>query len=64
MLARELISDSIPSVKKSDKASTVLSWMNEFRVGQMPIVENEELLGLVTEDDLLESENEELPQSH
>ena len=41
MLARDLISDSIPSVKMTDKVGRVMGWMSEFKVGQLPIVENE-----------------------
>lgn len=61
MLAIELISDSIPSVKTSDSARKVLDWMNEFKVAQLPVVNNEELLGMVREEDLLETENADNP---
>lgn len=61
MLAIDLISDSIPSIKTSDPARKVLDWMNEFKVAQLPVVNNEELLGIVQEEDLLETENAENP---
>lgn len=61
MIARNLISDTVPSLKTSDNARRVLDWMNEFKVNQLPVVNNEELLGLVTEDDLLELEDENNP---
>ena len=61
MLAKELITDTLPSVKTSDKASRVLEWMSEFKVGQLPVVNHEALLGLVTEQDLIESDIEDLP---
>lgn len=35
--------------------------MNEFKVNQLPVVNNEELLGLITEDDLLEIDDENNP---
>lgn len=55
MLAGHLISDSIPPVKPSDRIGTVLNWMNEFKVGHLPIVQNGELKGILSEDDILES---------
>jgi acetoin utilization protein AcuB len=54
MTARELISDSVPSVKTSDTALRVLEWMNEFRVGQLPVVNQASLLGIISEEDLAE----------
>ncbi len=61
MIARDLISDTVPSLKTSDTAKRVLDWMNEFKVNQLPVVNNEELLGLITENDLLEISDEENP---
>jgi len=57
MIARDLISDTVPSLKTSDPASRVLEWMSEFKVGHLPVVNNEELLGMVAEDDLLDLED-------
>jgi len=59
MIARDLISDTVPSLKTSDSVRRVLDWMNEFKVSQLPVVNNEELLGLVSEDDLLDLDDEE-----
>lgn len=58
MIARDLISDTVPSLKTSDTVRRVLDWMNEFKVSQLPVVNNEELLGLVSEDDLLDLDDE------
>jgi acetoin utilization protein AcuB len=58
MIARDLISDTVPCVKTSDTAGRVINWMSEFKVRQLPVVNNEALLGLVTEDDLLDSEDD------
>ncbi len=54
MVALDLISDTVPSLKTSDTASRVLDWMGEFKVSQLPVVNNKELLGLVAEEDLLD----------
>ena len=61
MLARDIIADSIPPVKTSDPAALVLDWMGEFKVAHLPIVNHENLLGIVSEDDLLELEDLSLP---
>lgn len=61
MLAKELITDTVPSVKTSDQASRVLDWMSEFKVAQLPVVNHERLLGLISEQDLIESDLDDSP---
>ncbi|MEM7035501.1 MAG: CBS domain-containing protein [Bacteroidota bacterium] len=61
MIARDFISDTVPSVKTSDEAQRVIDWMGEFKVRQLPVVNHEQLLGLVTEEDLLDCESETTP---
>lgn len=55
MIARELISDNIPPVKSTDKLGTALDWMQEFKLGQLPIVDDGNFLGIITENDLLDA---------
>ncbi len=52
MYANELISSLIPEVKTSDTGNKVLSWMEFFKVSHMPIVNNEDFLGLISESDI------------
>jgi acetoin utilization protein AcuB len=54
MLAVELISDAIPPVHTSDTIQKVFDRMAEFRVRHLPIVNEEQFLGLLAEDDLIE----------
>ena len=54
MLARELITDVIPPLKTSDSGIKALHWMDEFRVSHLPIVNNSEFLGLITDTDILD----------
>jgi acetoin utilization protein AcuB len=54
MLARDLISDSIPPLKTSDTVQKVLERMAEFRVNHLPIVNDQQILGLICENDLIE----------
>ena len=60
MLARDLISDSIPPVKITDPISVVMNWMSEFKVSQLPVLQGDKLEGIVHEDDLLDAPNEEM----
>ena len=53
MLVSSLISTTIPLVKTSDTAKRVLKLMGEYKVHQLPIVNNDRLLGVVQESDLL-----------
>jgi acetoin utilization protein AcuB len=53
MLAIELIADAIPPVHTSDPIQKVIDRMVEFRVRHLPIVNEEQFLGLVAENDLL-----------
>ncbi|MEL6673770.1 MAG: CBS domain-containing protein [Bacteroidota bacterium] len=55
MIVRELISDILPSVLSSDTASRALSWMGEFKLSQLPIVDEGKYVGLITEDDILDA---------
>lgn len=52
MLAKELISDVVPALRTSDTGIKALNWMEIFRVSHLPIVNNEEFLGLISESDI------------
>jgi acetoin utilization protein AcuB len=54
MYARELISEDIPPLKTSDTGERALAWMDEFRVSHLPIVNNVDFLGLISENDILD----------
>src|ERR1700743_2925796 len=53
MLAIELIADAVPPVHTSDPIQKVVDRMVEFRVRHLPIVNEEQFLGLVGENDLV-----------
>ncbi len=55
MIARELISDTIPPIKSTDSLGTALDWMSEFKLSQLPIVDDGIFLGIITENDLLDA---------
>jgi acetoin utilization protein AcuB len=52
MLAKDLISDVIPALRTSDSGQKALYWMDIFRISQLPIVNNEDFLGLISDKDI------------
>lgn len=57
MLAKELISEAIPPLKLFDSIQMVLDRMDEFRVSHLPVVNDGVLLGMISDDDLIEVSN-------
>lgn len=55
MFAGELISQNIPFLHMDDMAGKALQEMNDFHVSHLPVVEEEVYIGLISEDDLLDS---------
>ena len=58
MLTRELISNSIPYLHKADKVYQALQLMNDYHVAHLPIVEETKYLGIISEEQLLHSDDE------
>lgn len=61
MLAKEMISDVIPSLKTSDTGISALNWMDIFKVSHLPIVNDIDFLGLVSETDIYDLNQPEEP---
>jgi CBS domain-containing protein len=61
MFAKDLISETIPPLKTSDSGLKALSWMEEFKVSHMPIVNNVDFLGLISDADILDMNTPEEP---
>lgn len=59
MIAKTLVSNEIIPLRTSDTGKEALSIMNDFGVRHLPIVNNKQLLGLVSEDDILDFDIEE-----
>jgi signal-transduction protein with cAMP-binding, CBS, and nucleotidyltransferase domain len=55
MIAEELINQMIPPLKVTDDAHKAIVWMEEFRCSHLPVVEEGELLGFISEEIILES---------
>lgn len=58
MLARELISKVVPPLRPYDEVARALAWMDEFKVSHLPVVDDHEFLGLISEDNILDGEKD------
>ncbi|HVG41269.1 MAG TPA: CBS domain-containing protein, partial [Chitinophagaceae bacterium] len=58
MLTRDLISHSIPYLHLHDKAYHALQLMTDYHVTHLPVVEEEKYLGVISEEQLLLSDDE------
>ena len=73
MLAKELISEVIPALRLTDNGQKALNWMEIFRISHLPVVDNHEYVGLISDksiydlnlnDKLMADCNEGLLQPH
>ncbi|HEX8545638.1 MAG TPA: CBS domain-containing protein [Cytophagaceae bacterium] len=55
MIAEELINQMLPPLKVTDSAKKAIAWMDEFRISQLPVVDNENYMGFISENTILES---------
>lgn len=58
MLTRELLSQTLPYLHLNDKVYQALQMMNDNHVTHLPIVEGDKYVGLISEDDLLQADND------
>lgn len=59
MLSQKLIATDITPALPSDSGMNAMSLMDEFKVSHLPVVEDGELLGLISEDDIWNMHNQE-----
>jgi len=57
MIATELISYDIPPLKLSDTGVKALDWMEEFKTSELPVVEGNRYIGIVSESEILDRNN-------
>ncbi len=61
MVAKDLISEVVPSLRTSDSGQTALNWMEIFRISHLPIVNNLDFLGLISDSDIYDMNQPEEP---
>jgi predicted transcriptional regulator len=60
MLTRDLISQSIPYLHLHDKVHHALQLMNDYHVAHLPVVKDDAYLGIISEEQLLHSDEEDV----
>ena len=58
MLTRELSSQTLPVLRLKDKVHQALELMNDNRVTHLPVVDGDKYIGIISEEDLLQAEND------
>jgi len=61
MRTRELINNNIPRLQLQDTVAKALQLIDDFRVTHLPVVSEENFLGLISEEDLLDADEPKMP---
>ena len=56
MIAKDLINYMVPPLKPTDKIGKAKLWMDELRLSELPVVDNNQFLGFLDEEMLLNDE--------
>lgn len=54
MYARDLITEEIPPLRHTDTGEVALKWMDEFKVEHLPVLKDNNFVGVVSESDILD----------
>ena len=57
MLAQQLASDEIPYLKSTDAVEKASIWMDEFKVSHLPVVHENQFIGIISENTILDIED-------
>lgn len=60
MIAKNLISEIIPAAKIDDKIPAILSWMDIFKVSHLPVVDDNNYLGLISDSQIFDTNTDKL----
>ena len=63
MLIRDVQSQTIPYLHLTDKVYDALQMMNDAHIAHLPVTEGDKYVGLISEDDLLQAPDENMPIS-
>jgi CBS domain-containing protein len=55
MVAAQLISAEIPALKPTESGLKAIAWMEEFKIGELPVTQGSKFLGLISETDILDT---------
>lgn len=57
MIAQNLIRNDIPPLKLTDTGGKAIMWMNTFHLQHLPVVDSTKYIGMIGENDILDSNN-------
>ena len=57
MIAEDLINSMIPPLKPTDNVQKALDWMSNLRIKQLPVAENGQFIGILTEEQVLDEDD-------
>jgi predicted transcriptional regulator len=63
MVAKNFISALIPPLKVTDTGEKALNWMADFHVRHLPVLDEEQFVGIISEEDILDFGNTDAPIS-
>lgn len=58
MLSRDLLTQTLPHLKKQDKIYSAIQLMNDNNINHLPVVDDEKYVGLVSEEMLLHADDD------
>lgn len=61
MLTTDIINQNIPRLRLADTVSKARQLVNDFKVTHLPVISEDNFLGLISEEDLLDAEDEKAP---
>lgn len=64
MIARHLISKTVPPIRPVENGHVALEWMEEFKVSHLAVADGTRFMGIVSEDMVVDENNLDLPISH
>jgi acetoin utilization protein AcuB len=56
MLAKDFVNPMLPILKPTDTVGEVMDWMEEYQIGQLPVVSEDEYRGLISQDILMNAD--------
>lgn len=60
MIASELIVELLPPLLPTESCGKAMKWMSEFKLSHLPVVDGNELIGIVSEENLYDLNNEDV----
>ena len=64
MLANQIITSHYPVVEPDDKVQRALQLLEDFDILHIAVLENNKYIGVISKDDLLDADEDEIGRAH